>query len=71
MKTGSFIKKTPSALKSAEFLIGRAIATKGISARHYFKDAVDRVITESGSVIAVAMALDHINNDLLPTLKSI
>ncbi|QDP57691.1 MAG: hypothetical protein Unbinned6486contig1001_6 [Prokaryotic dsDNA virus sp.] len=38
---GKFIKKTPQSIKSAEYLIGRSIATTGLSARGYMKSAIE------------------------------
>lgn len=54
--TGQFSKNTESAKKQLAFLLGRSIATKGLSARNYFKDAIDRVVTENGGDVGVAMA---------------
>tara|TARA_R100001244_G_C5165561_1_gene131401 strand:+ start:829 stop:1410 length:582 start_codon:yes stop_codon:yes gene_type:complete len=68
-KDGKFQTKTESRMKSLEFMLGRAIATKGISARHYLKDAVEKAIASDGGNVGVAMALDHIKNDLIPKLK--
>lgn len=58
--TGSFVKNTEQAKKQASFLIGKAIATKGLSARNYFKDAIEQAIPQQGGKVAVAMALDYI-----------
>jgi hypothetical protein len=58
--TGSFAKNTEQAKKQASFLIGRAIATKGLSARNYFKDAIEQAVPQQGGDVAVAMALDYI-----------
>ena len=58
--TGSFVKNTEQAKKQAAFLIGRSIATKGLSARNYFKDAIEQAVPQQGGKVAVAMALDYI-----------
>lgn len=58
--TGSFVKNTEQAKKQASFLIGKAIATKGLSARNYFKDAIEQAVPQQGGKVAVAMALDYI-----------
>jgi len=58
--TGQFKKNTKSAKKQLAFLLGRTIATKGLSARHYFKDAIEMAIPQNGGEVAVAMANDFI-----------
>ena len=58
--TGQFKKNTESAKKQLAFLLGRTIATKGLSARHYFKDAIEMAIPQNGGEVAVAMANDFI-----------
>lgn len=58
--TGQFTKNTKSAKKQLAFLLGRTIATKGLSARHYFKDAIEMAIPQNGGEVAVAMANDFI-----------
>lgn len=58
--TGQFTKNTESAKKQLAFLLGRTIATKGLSARHYFKDAIEMAIPQNGGDVAVAMANDFI-----------
>ena len=58
--TGQFTKNTESAKKTQAFLIGRAIATKGLSARNYYKDAIEKAIPQNGGDVAVAMANDFI-----------
>tara|TARA_R100001460_G_scaffold14769_3_gene32960 strand:+ start:1510 stop:2091 length:582 start_codon:yes stop_codon:yes gene_type:complete len=58
--TGQFTKNTESAKKQLAFVLGRTIATKGLSARHYFKDAVEMAIPQNGGEVAVAMANDFI-----------
>ena len=69
MGTGKFSKNTDVAKRQLAFVLGRAVATKGISARHYFKDAVEQAIPQEGGEVAVAMALDWINNSLKKGLK--
>jgi len=69
MGTGKFAKNTDVAKRQLAFVLGRAVATKGISARHYFKDAVEQAIPKEGGEVAVAMALDWINNSLKKGLK--
>ena len=69
MGTGQFSENTKTAKKQLQFVLGRAVATKGISARHYFKDAVEQAIPKDGGEVAVAMALDWINNSLKKGLK--
>jgi len=41
-------------------LIGRGIATKGLSARNYFKDAIEMAIPKDGTDVALSMANDFI-----------
>ena len=53
--TGSFVKNTEQAKKQASFLIGKAIATKGLSARNYFKDAIDA--WNAGTLLAFTYSL--------------
>tara|TARA_R110000803_G_scaffold3139_8_gene10677 strand:+ start:422 stop:1003 length:582 start_codon:yes stop_codon:yes gene_type:complete len=60
MGTGQFKKNTESAKKTQAFLIGRGIATKGLSARNYFKDAIELAIPKDGTDVALAMANDFI-----------
>jgi|TARA_R110000764_G_scaffold650_4_gene2503 hypothetical protein len=60
MGTGQFKKNTESAKKTQAFLIGRGIATKGLSARNYFKDAIEKAIPKDGTDVALAMANDFI-----------
>ena len=60
MGTGQFKKNTESARKTQAFLIGRGIATKGLSARNYFKDAIEMAIPKDGTDVALAMANDFI-----------
>jgi hypothetical protein len=67
--TGKFSKNTATAKKQLAFLLGRAVATKGISAVKYYADAVEQAIPEEGGQVAVAMALDWINNSLKKGLK--
>ena len=62
--TGQFTKNTESAKKQLAFVLGRTIATKGLSARHYFKDAVEMAIPQNGGEVAVAMANDFIKQIL-------
>ena len=54
------MKNKEQAKKQASVLIGKAIATKGLSARNYFKDAIEQAIPQQGGKVAVAMALDYI-----------
>ena len=67
--TGKFSKNTATAKKQLAFLLGRAVATKGISAVKYYADAVEQAIPKEGGEVAVAMALDWINNSLKNQLK--
>ena len=60
MGTGQFSKNTKTAKKTLAFLLGRSIATKGIGARHYYKDAVEMAIPKDGTDVALAMANDYI-----------
>lgn len=69
MGTGKFSENTKTAKKQLAFLLGRAVATKGISAVKYFADAVEQAIPKDGGEVAVAMALDWINNSLKKGLK--
>lgn len=67
--TGKFSKNTAVAKKQLAYVLGRAVATKGISAVKYYADAVEQAIPEEGGEVAVAMALDWINNSLKKGLK--
>ena len=67
--TGKFSKNTAVAKNQLAFVLGRAVATKGISAVKYYADAVEQAIPEEGGQVAVAMALDWINNSLKKGLK--
>mgnify|MGYP003134055585 CR=1 FL=1 len=58
--TGQFSKNSESAKKQLAFLLGRTIATKGLSARNYFSDAIKMAIPNEGTNIAIAMATDYI-----------
>jgi len=60
MGTGQFSKNTKTAKKTLAFLLGRSIATKGIAARHYYKDAIEMAIPKDGTDVALAMANDYI-----------
>ena len=60
MGTGQFKKNSESARKTQAFLIGRGIATKGLSARNYFKDAIEMAIPKDGTDVALSMANDFI-----------
>lgn len=64
MGTGRFSKNTETAKKQLAFVLGRTIATKGLSARHYYKDAVEQAIPQDGGDIAVSMALEYINKSI-------
>lgn len=58
--SGSFKKATPKGLEGLAFVIGRKIATEGITPRHYVKDAFDMAIANHGSDLSVAMAEEMI-----------
>ena len=58
--TGKFSKNSESAKKQLAFLLGRSIATKGLSARNYFKDAIEMAIPKNGNDVAIAMGNDFI-----------
>tara|TARA_R110002126_G_scaffold129532_7_gene272374 strand:+ start:772 stop:1353 length:582 start_codon:yes stop_codon:yes gene_type:complete len=58
--TGKFSKNSDSAKKTLAFLLGRSIATKGLSARNYFSDAIEKAIPDEGSNIAISMANSYI-----------
>ncbi len=62
--TGQFSKNTDTAKKQLAFVLGRTIATKGLSARHYFKDAVEQAVPQDGGDVAVSMALEYINKSI-------
>jgi uncharacterized protein (DUF2164 family) len=64
MGTGKFSKNTDQAKKQLAFVLGRAVATKGMSARHYFKDAVEQALPNDGGDIAVSIALNYIKKNL-------
>jgi len=63
-KDGQFIKKSDSNIKSSAYLIGRSIATKGISPREFMKDA----IRETKSRFAVNLK-DGLLKDLRNSIK--
>ena len=67
--TGKFSKNTEKAKQQLAFLLGRKVATQGIAPRHYFKEAVEQAVPKDGGEVAVAMALDWINNSLKNQLK--
>lgn len=69
MGTGRFSKNTDTAKKQLAFVLGRTVATKGLSARHYFKDAVEQAIPQDGGDIAVSMALEYINKSIKNLFK--
>lgn len=69
MGTGKFSKNTKTAKKQLAFLLGRKVATQGIAPRHYFKDAGEQAVSKDGGEVAVAMALDWINESLKKGLK--
>lgn len=62
--TGQFSKNTDQAKKQLAFVLGRSVATKGLSARNYFKDAVEQALPEDGGDIAVSIALNYIKKNL-------
>ena len=64
MGTGKFSKNTDQAKKQLAFVLGRSVATKGMSARHYFKDAVEQALPNDGGDIAVSIALNYIKKNL-------
>jgi len=63
-KGGGFVKKTKSTMNSLAFLLGRAVATKGIAARHYVRDATEKAIRGSASDIAKEIYIDYIRKTL-------
>tara|TARA_R100001163_G_scaffold13569_3_gene12597 strand:+ start:6804 stop:7382 length:579 start_codon:yes stop_codon:yes gene_type:complete len=67
--TGKFSKNTEKAKQQLAFLLGRKVATQGIAPRHYFKEAAEQAVPKEGGEVAVAMALDWINNSLKNKLK--
>jgi hypothetical protein len=67
--TGKFSKNTEKAKQQLAFLLGRKVATQGIAPRHYFKEAVEQAVPKEGGEVALAMALDWINNSLKNQLK--
>lgn len=48
LKTGAFVKMTPSRLDSAAFVIARSISKKGIKGIKYFEEALNDVLTDVG-----------------------
>ena len=58
--TGKFKKSPKEAKEELAFVLGRAVATKGIGARNYFKDAIEMAIPKDGTDVALAMANDFI-----------
>lgn len=57
-KTGRFIEKNKSNLKTAAFLIGRAIAQRGLTRTLFFTKAFDKEIVKSKEKIGEAFAED-------------
>lgn len=60
-KSGKFSKNEKTAMNSLAFLLGRAVATKGISARHYFKDAIEQSAQKQGSKMIATLTENYIN----------
>tara|TARA_R110000787_G_scaffold16595_1_gene50030 strand:- start:76 stop:642 length:567 start_codon:yes stop_codon:yes gene_type:complete len=64
-KGGGFVKKTPSTMNNLAFLLGRAVATKGIGARNYVKDATEMALTNGfAGEIAKEIYIDYIKKTL-------
>lgn len=64
-KSGSFIKKTPATMNNLAFLLGRAVATKGIGARNYVKDATEMAFRNGhAGEIAKEIYIDYIKKTL-------
>ena len=61
-KTNKFISPTAAAKRQAAYLIGRSIATKGISPRHYFKDAIEETKKRFVVDLARGMVKDTFKN---------
>lgn len=63
-KGGGFVKKTKSTMNSLAFLLGRAVATKGIGARNYVKDATEMALKNTAPEIAKEIYIDYIKKTL-------
>lgn len=64
-KSGSFIKKTPATMQNLAFVLGRAVATKGIGARNYVRDATDMALRNGGAeLIAKEIYIDYLKKTL-------
>jgi len=58
------VKDLKKARKQMEFLIGRSIAQKGISARNYLSESVEATIKSNGGDVSLAVAQDFIKEKL-------
>lgn len=61
-KTGKFSKNTKSSMNSLAFVLGRAVATKGISARNYLRDAIEQSAEKQGAKMIASLTENYINN---------
>ena len=64
-KGGGFAKKTKSSMNNLAFVLGRAVATKGIGARNYVKDATEMALTNGyAGQLAKEIYIDYIKQTL-------
>tara|TARA_R110002012_G_C11608400_1_gene607933 strand:+ start:272 stop:835 length:564 start_codon:yes stop_codon:yes gene_type:complete len=63
-KGGGFVEKTESTMKGLAYVLGRAVATKGISARNYVKDATEQALRNSAGKVAREIYIDYIKKEL-------
>jgi len=59
-RAGKFSKNKKTAMNSLAFLLGRAIATKGIAPRHYFRDAVEMALRNHGEEMVAKLTANYI-----------
>ncbi len=58
------VKDLKQARKQLEFLLGRAIATKGISARNFISESVETTVRTQGGDLSLSMAIDFVQDRL-------
>ncbi len=63
-KGGGYAEKTKSTMKNLAFVLGQAIATKGISPRNYVKDATEQALRNSAGKVAREIYIDYIKKEL-------
>ena len=61
--TGKFSKNTATAKKQLAFVLGKAVATKGVSAVKYYADAVEQAVPKDGGEVAVDVIAVSVTNN--------